>query len=702
MVAALGLVVAEAAMVPGMIYANRPDLLPEIILLGIAALPIYLWPGLLFLAAEAALVRLRRAGLRWTGHVALALTLTLWTGGVLMIYPPFRLFAPFYLLLAGLLVYTLLACREPPATPRRGLVAWLLDRGVLYTALPAAIGVHAYNYAFFRGIYPTLHLALLLIAHHLLGLALWRLFAQTRAPRPGPRATAVGLGLLAALAGVGGLLEERGDLSDSLPYFRSFSILGQSHVVFHPFTSADEGPPPSPDADLESVANGVELFLDYAFLPELPEDFDLADYNVLLITSEATRFDQTSLADPTLGTTPAMKAWAEGGAFVFTRAFSPSSGTLHSMSGLLGMAYPSMLRLETWRRPWFGRLHDSEAILPELFQAAGYATFWVSHNYEECFTHNINGFARGWEQVKLFNSRTRTRENDRKIADAALASLRQYADDDRRFFGWVFFESPHGRYHAHYDDMPSESKFDRYRQEIRYTDEQLGRIFAYLEESGLVDDTIVIYVSDHGEEFREHGGTRHKSTVYSESTRVPLLVRVPGVTGDVVEEPLSSLYVLPWLLLHGPDALREPAESQIERVFAPMLERTDGGVVIELFGHDRMMASLVFPQHKFNYDYISGRYEAFDIREDPLEQDDLFGREPAVTELAIERIDSYRAIRRDRRRYILKADQEEWKRSKAKAPAPAPASAPASAPKPIKPKRVGRAASQGKPLPAGD
>ncbi|MEZ4384840.1 MAG: sulfatase-like hydrolase/transferase [Nannocystaceae bacterium] len=648
-----------------MIYASRPEMIPEVLLLAIAALPIYLWPGLLFLAGEALVAGLQRPRLRWAGHALLALAVTLWTARVLMIYPPFRGFIPFHLLLAGLLVFTLLACRRPPATPRPGAAAWLLDRGILCAAVPAAIGVYAYDYAYFRGIYPTLHLALLVIAHHLLGLGLWRLFAQTRAPRPGPRATVVGLVALAGLTGLAAHLEARGELREGLPYFRSFSILGQSHVVFHPFTSEDEGPPALPDAELEVLANSVELFLDYTFLPELPDDFDVTNYNVLLITSEATRFDQTSLADPTLATTPALAAWADSGAFVFTRAFSPSSGTLHSMSGLLGMSYPSMLRLETWRRPWFGRLHDGEGILPELFHAAGYATFWVSHNYEECFTHNINGFARGWEQIKLYNSRTSTPANDATVCASARNSLAQYASDERRFFGWIFFESPHARYHAHYDDMPGESDLERYRQEVRFVDDQLAKIFAYLEESGLVDSTIVIYLSDHGEEFREHGGTHHKSTVYSESTRVPLVIRVPGLVGDVVREPVSTLYVFPWLLLHGPPALLEPAKAQIERVFAPMLARTDGGVAIELFGHDRMMASLVFPRLKFNYDFISGRYEAFDIDRDPLEQDDLFGRDPALTEQAIERIDSYRDVRRERRHYILKADQEEWKRSKA-------------------------------------
>ena len=124
----------------------------------------------------------------------------------------------------------------------------------------------------------------------------------------------------------------------------------------------------------------------------------------------------------------------------------------------------------------------------------------------------------------------------------------------------------------------------------------------------------------------------------------------------MIDTPTSTLYVLPWLLLRGSPSLREAAIKSIVRVFAPMMAATDGGVAIELCGHDRMMSSLVYPEAKFNYDFIAKRYEAFDLRRDPFEQEDLFGRDLRISELAIRQIDGYRRIRRDRRRYILLPD----------------------------------------------
>ncbi len=643
-------------MVPVAVYLARPVLMPQVFWLALAEAPIYLWAGLLFLLGAALLFRL---GLGLRARIAVTLLLSAVVTGeslaVLFRYRPFRYYIPFYILLAGLFVLTVLALRRAPAESRPGLWAWILDRSVLYVAFPAAIVVYVYTYVVDRGLYANFHLACLQISHHLLGLGLFRLFLQTRLPVLSRRPALISLGVIAVLALAGTVAKEADMLRSGRPYFGAFSILGQSHVIFHPFRSEDEGEP----AEVIAIDSdeALKLFGEYSAMPELPEDFDLGDYNVLFIASEATRFDQTSLAVPELATTPSLERLAED-AFVFTQAYSPSSGTMHSMSGVLAMSYPSMLRLETWHKAWHGRLHDDEPILSEHFSAAGYETFWVGHNYKDCFDRNIKGFKRGWDHIKLHPSKTRTVANDRRISHAARRTLREVAGLDRPFFGWVFFESPHSGYRKHYPEMPGGTSLERYRQEIRFADEQIGRLLDDLERRDLLESTIIVYFSDHGEEFREHGGVLHKSTVYSESTRVPLIIRIPGVKGRVIDEPTSTLYMPPWLLLHGSSSLREAATQQIIRVFAPMLAATEGGVAIELCGHDRMMSSLVYADYKFNYDFIAQRYEAFDIRRDPLEQEELFGRDLRISELAIRHLDRYRTIRRDRRRYILRPDYE--------------------------------------------
>lgn len=71
---------------------------------------------------------------------------------------------------------------------------------------------------------------------------------------------------------------------------------------------------------------------------------------------------------------------------------------------------------------------------------------------------------------------------------------------------------------------------DRYDEEIAYTDFALSKLFAYLKESGLTDNTMVVLFSDHGEEFYDHDGLSHHQTLYREQLHVPLIIRMPGNT----------------------------------------------------------------------------------------------------------------------------------------------------------------------------
>ena len=70
----------------------------------------------------------------------------------------------------------------------------------------------------------------------------------------------------------------------------------------------------------------------------------------------------------------------------------------------------------------------------------------------------------------------------------------------------------------------------RYDEEIAYTDSELSTLFAYLKDSGLTENTMVMLFSDHGEEFYDHGGLAHQKTLYREQLHVPLIIRMPGDT----------------------------------------------------------------------------------------------------------------------------------------------------------------------------
>jgi arylsulfatase A-like enzyme len=88
-----------------------------------------------------------------------------------------------------------------------------------------------------------------------------------------------------------------------------------------------------------------------------------------------------------------------------------------------------------------------------------------------------------------------------------------------------------------------------YEEAIAYCDAQIGRLLDYLEKSGLAENSIVILVSDHGEEFLERRHWGHvELNLYDEILQVPFMMRVPGVPAREVTEQVSTMDLMPTLL----------------------------------------------------------------------------------------------------------------------------------------------------------
>jgi len=93
--------------------------------------------------------------------------------------------------------------------------------------------------------------------------------------------------------------------------------------------------------------------------------------------------------------------------------------------------------------------------------------------------------------------------------------------------------------------------FSRYRGEIRILDGELGRFFDSLQKRGLWDNSLIIIVSDHGEEFLEHLRWGHGQSVYQELIQVPLLFKFPkgvDILPQVVESPVNTIDITPTIL----------------------------------------------------------------------------------------------------------------------------------------------------------
>src|SRR5262249_9591437 len=80
----------------------------------------------------------------------------------------------------------------------------------------------------------------------------------------------------------------------------------------------------------------------------------------------------------------------------------------------------------------------------------------------------------------------------------------------------------------------------RYDDALRHVDSMLGRVLDALDQLGLAENTIVAVTSDHGEEMFERGFLQHGKSVYEEVTRIPLILRIPGVAPRLIEAPVMQ------------------------------------------------------------------------------------------------------------------------------------------------------------------
>ena len=179
-----------------------------------------------------------------------------------------------------------------------------------------------------------------------------------------------------------------------------------------------------------------------------------------------------------------------------------------------------------------------------------------------------------------------------------------------------------------------------YDAEIRAFDFQLGVFLAALEEQGLLDESLIVFVSDHGEELLDHDSALHGYTLYEEQLRIPLVIRHPEFPARRVSGLSRQVDVLPTLLeLLGiaiPEALQgeslaaamkgeqRPNAADERPVFAEASLRAIKTVALDSYTRgDWKLIETRVPET---------RRQLFNLRGDPQERHDRLASEPEVAE----------------------------------------------------------------------
>jgi len=306
--------------------------------------------------------------------------------------------------------------------------------------------------------------------------------------------------------------------------------------------------------------------------------------NVLLIVIDTLRADHVSSYGYARQTTPQIDQLASRGV-LFENAVAPSSWSLPSHASLVtGRLVHEHGFGNVQPMPWFGWGHHALNGLPtlgEALQQRGYRTGAFSANriyftsnvglgrgflhFEDYFDSVGDAFVRtefGREFARLYLNRSAKSKFTRFFRWAGLSrwldkdsegsgeyggafGVRKRADElNDEALRWVERDRKHPFFafltyldvHYSYGGPPEYAKpawdhgttIDEYDAGLKYEDDYIGRLFAELDRTGILQNTLVIITSDHGESLGDHGLSYHGAALYWELVHVPLIFSWPG------------------------------------------------------------------------------------------------------------------------------------------------------------------------------
>jgi arylsulfatase A-like enzyme/HEAT repeat protein len=346
--------------------------------------------------------------------------------------------------------------------------------------------------------------------------------------------------------------------------------------------------------------------------------------NVLLVTVDALRADRLgAYGFKGRNLSPGLDGWIAEKGIVFERAYCPAPHSSFAITSLHTSRYTrdeAMLEREI-----------TYPTMAEVFKNAGYMThsFFTKGIFftegEKVGHYRRNNF--GFERV--VHGAPPPDELTAKALDAIEHAARW---GDKPSFFWVHYFNVHEPYE---DTRFGDSPVDRYEGEIARMDPHVTRLVEGAEKA-YGGNLLVVFSADHGEEFNDHGGYYHGSSLYEEQIRVPLVIRVPGVKPHRVTMPVSFVGVAPTLLnLAG----ISPPHTMIGQDLRPALFGGNTAHVAE------PVFSAVMNQHmvlrwpwKLITDPSLGLYELYNLENDDCERVNLYDRRRKLADELIQEI----------------------------------------------------------------
>lgn len=404
----------------------------------------------------------------------------------------------------------------------------------------------------------------------------------------------------------------------------------------------------------------------------------LEDLNIVLIVVDTLSARHLGCYNDEISFTPNIDKLARDGV-LFSRPYSTTSWTQPAMASL----FTSLTNESHGLQEIDGVLAPSFETLAEILQSKGYKTAGI---ISSPVLTKEKGFAQGFDTYLQENRGgvllSGIPITSHKVSDRSIAWLKANSEhfDDSKFFLFLHYFDPHSNYQDHrelsiatdykgkltpgmmYPDilkrLPELTQDDvnylisLYNEEIAYTDQHIGRLLSYLEESHLIEDTLIILTADHGEEFLQHDYIGRCHSLYEELIHVPLIFHAPKIfPSHTVDAPVSILDVVPTIFGLSRKPIERPAwkgVSLLPYLLDPHISE----------GHRDVFSSVAFVNpfdpldpmknahktalvngtFKLIHDKPSDTWELYDLADDPMEQKSLSETMPTTLSTMVSRV----------------------------------------------------------------
>jgi len=367
--------------------------------------------------------------------------------------------------------------------------------------------------------------------------------------------------------------------------------------------------------------------------------------NVLLIGIDTLRADALSPYGARPEVTPRLQAFSES-ATLFKQVRSQAPWTLPSFASMITGLMPTKGGATGTNRG----IPEATTTLGEMALPYGYATFTVCS--VPWLGSPSSGFQQGMETL-VFLEQPLAQIQVERAEKFILESM------DRDWVCFIHIMDPHapyepperfrdmlcdpdypGEFHSGYEGgdvrlepgviSPEEEirqVKNLYEAEVANVDAAMSDLFDFLDENGLTDETLIVFCSDHGEEFCDHDGFGHGLTQYDEAVHVPLIIKGAGFPeGLVVDASVANIDIVPSILrfleIPQPDELTGIPLQDVVTNDDGMNERVIFGEETTPQSRNPLAYSLRWP-YKCVFNLINHEAELYDLAADPAETIDV-------------------------------------------------------------------------------